>query len=172
MSEIAFRQGLTRSVELPATAERVFAYLDDFTNLGAHMAGYRMRQDFDGARGRQIGARVRSSGTLAGIRLEVEVMVDDREPPRRKSWRTVDAPRLLVIAGYHMGFTVEPEADGSRLTFFIDYARPPSGLRHLFGLLLGRLYAGWCLYSMLASARHHFRREVLPGHLGASGRST
>ena len=121
MSDTVLTRGFTQSVDLPACRERVFEFLDDFANLGSHMtrsswmmAGSSMHYEFDVARGRETGARVRISGSFLGLRLQIDEMVDDREPPSRKSWRTVDAQRMWVIAAYRMGFSVDATRSGDR----------------------------------------------------------
>ena len=176
MSDTVMTRGFTESVDLPASSERVFEFLDDFENLGSHMtrsswmmAGSSMHYEFDAARGRETGARVRISGSFLGLRLQIDEMVDDREPPSRKSWRTVDAQRMWVIAAYRMGFSVDATRGGSRVTLFVDYALPPSGVGRVLGLLFGARYARWCVRSMLAAATRRFTSEhaqqtAVPAH--------
>src|SRR5687767_10773878 len=99
------------SAVLAATPRDVFAYVDDPTHLAAHMAkpswtmagGY-MHLVLDEARGREIGARIRLTGRVLGVPLEVDERVVEHTPPRRKIWETVGTPRLLVIGPYRMGF--------------------------------------------------------------------
>lgn len=55
-----------------------------------------------------------------------------------------------------MGFEVAPAAAGCALRVFIDYNRPASLLGRLLGLLLGRVYARWCVLRMLGDAQRHF----------------
>ncbi|HEU4593035.1 MAG TPA: SRPBCC family protein [Steroidobacteraceae bacterium] len=174
MSEQTFTREYSESAELRAPPEQVFSFLDDFEHLGAHMtrpnrmmAGSSMRYEFDAARGRAVGAGVRLIGSFLGQDLEIEEFIDDREPPLRKSWRTVGAPRMLVLAAYHMGFAIERAGAGSRLTVFIDYALPASGAgRRILGRLLGGVYARWCVRQVLAAAVDQFN-EPIPKALGA-----
>ena len=116
---------LESSAALPATPTEVFAYVDDPTYLAAHMAkpswtmagGY-MNLVLDEMRGREAGARIRLAGRVLGVPLEVDELVVERTPPRRKVWQTVGTPRLLLIGSYRMGFDVAPRADGSLLRVF------------------------------------------------------
>ena len=87
-----------------ATAERVFAHLDDHARLSSHMSrsswmmgGGRMATVLDARRGQSVGSVIRLEGTALGVRLLVEEVVAEREPPRRKTWETIGVPRLLVI---------------------------------------------------------------------------
>jgi hypothetical protein len=77
------------------------------------MAGGRMETKLDASRGQAVGSRIGMSGRVLGIDLEVEEVVTERNPPRRKVWETTGAPKLLVIDHYRMGFEIVPE--GKRL---------------------------------------------------------
>lgn len=147
-----------------ATADRVFAHLDDHTRLSAHMtrrswmmAGGRMEIHLDAAGGRAVGSRIRLDGRVLGVRLEVEEVVQEREVPRRKVWATVGTPRLVAIGPYRMGFSIEPATRGQvSLTVFLDYGPPAQRLSRLFGWRFGHAYARWCTRRMVADARASF----------------
>ena len=163
MSELVLPHGFEQSVDLPAARHQVFDYLDDFERLGEHMmrsswmmAGSRMRYQFDAARGRAVGARVQLTGSILGIGLAIDEEVSERQPPLFKSWHTIGAPRMLIVAAYRMGFSIEPMRQGSHLQVFIDYAIPQGGIGRLLGYLFAGVYARWCVRSMLASATRQF----------------
>jgi hypothetical protein len=156
-------------VWLRAPAQIVFDHLDDHRRLSAHMTrrtwmtmGSRMSIDLDAAEGRAVGSRIRLHGRVLGIRLELEEVVTERAPPRRKVWETTREPRLLVIGHYRMGFEITPARTGTELKVFIDYARPTAGLARALGLLLGRRYAHWCTRRMAKDAAVRFNRAVEP----------
>ena len=74
-----------------APAERVFAHVDDQTRLSSHMSqsswkmgGGRMDVVLDAERGQRVGSVIRLDGTVFGVRLFVEEVVTEREPPNRK----------------------------------------------------------------------------------------
>jgi hypothetical protein len=155
---------------LKTSCERAFAFLDDFEQLGSHMmggswmmAGSGMRYEFDAARGRAPGARIRLTGSMLGLRLRIEEEVTEREVPRYKSWITTGAQHMLILDAYRMGFSLEPVDQGARLEIFIDYARPAGLAGRLLGWLLGGVYARWCVRSMVAAAVERFggNREIL-----------
>ena len=163
MSERVLPRHFAQSVILNTTCERAFEFLDDFEQLGAHMmnsswmmAGSRMHYEFDGARGRAPGAHVRLLGSIAGIPLQIDEEVAEREVPQYKSWITVDAQRMLIMDAYRMGFSLEPADRGSRLEVFIDYALPERFPGRLLGWMLGGAYARWCVRSMLDTAGDRF----------------
>jgi hypothetical protein len=144
---------------VPASAQKLFALMDDHARLAAHMTkrswkmgGCRMTVELDGGGGPDIGSRIRLAGRVFGLRLAVEEVVIERDPPRRKVWETTVPPRLLVIGHYRMGFEIEPERDGSRLQVFIDYALPEAVPARWLGYLLGRYYARWCTERMVRDA--------------------
>lgn len=151
------------SCQLPAAPDAVFARLDDQTRLGAHMAkssammgGGRMTFDFDAGRGMAVGSHIRMGGSAFGLRLFLDEVVTERDPPRRKVWNTVGTPRLLIIGGYAMGFTLEPEPGGSRLRVWIDFTLPKPFFGRLLGLLFAGFYARWCVRQMVADASAAF----------------
>jgi hypothetical protein len=46
------------------------------------------------------------TGRMLGIDLVLDEVVQVREPPYRKEWETIGHTRLLVIAGYRLGFDI------------------------------------------------------------------
>jgi hypothetical protein len=163
-----------QATRLPASQKQVFDFMDDFGQLGAHMmqanwmmAGSSMRYEFDATRGREVGGVVRIIGSFLGFRLEIAEQVTERSAPAGKSWRTFGGQRMLVMAGYHMGFSVVPQQGSTRLEIFIEYALPPRGFGRLLGKLFAGAYARWCVRSMLEAAIERFgqarEKPRLPG---------
>ena len=86
------------AVAVAAAPDALFALLDDPTRLGAHMqrrswrtAGMRMDYVLDERRGQVVGAPIGLRGRLVGLRLNVDEVVIERDPPRRKVWETTGA---------------------------------------------------------------------------------
>ena len=155
------------SCTLPAAAALVFAHLDDPSRLAAHMTkpspmmgGGSMTYDLDAGRGMAVGSHIKMGGSAFGLTLFVDEVVVERDPPRRKMWRTVGVPRLLIIGGYEMGFGLEPQPGGSRLRVWIDYALPKPFFARLLGLLFAAFYARWCVSRMVADASAAFPVSV------------
>src|ERR1044071_1324293 len=101
---------------------QVFDWLDDQTRLSQHMEkrswkmGWgKMAIELDGQRGRAVGSHIVLHGRVLGIRLYLDEVVVEHEPPHRKSWETVGEPRLVVIGAYRMGFELEPVGAAARL---------------------------------------------------------
>ena len=151
------------SATLAAPPENVFARLDDQTRLAQHMGrpsmmmgGGRMTYEFDTAKGQAVGSHIRMRGEAFGLKLAVEEIVTEREPPRRKVWKTIGIPALVVIGPYEMGFELEPSAGGSHLRVWIDYA-PPEGGMGRWMQWPGAYYARWCVSQMVRDATLHFQ---------------
>ena len=115
-----------------------------------------MQIDVDELGGRQIGSHIRLAGRVLGIRLFLDEAVVSRDPPFSKAWETVGEPRLLVIGGYRLGFTIAPRAQNSEVRVWIDYDLPAQGVTHWLGRLLGGLYARWCVQQMANNAQKAF----------------
>jgi hypothetical protein len=149
-----------------ASAESVFAHVDDQARFSSHMSqsswkmgGGSMKIEFDQDHGQAVGSLIRLSGRVLGITLSVEEVVVERTPPRQKVWETIGSPRLLVIGHYRMGFDIVPQGERSLLRVFISYALPPSGVARWLGWLFGGFYAKWCVGQMVRDTAEHFRHQ-------------
>jgi hypothetical protein len=150
-----------------ASADEIFAFVDDHSRLSSHMSksswmmgAGRMSVNVDEAKGQAVGSHIRLTGRVLGIRVYLDEVVTRRERPTVKIWRTVGAPRLLVIGTYAMGVHVAPAIGGSRLRVFIDYDLPDGPVTRWLGRLFGGLYARWCVDQMLAGTAEHFQRRL------------
>ncbi len=150
-------------VQVAASAAQVFAWMDDPNHLAAHMtrsstmmAGGSMCTFLDEGRGRQTGSHIRMRGRMLGFPLELDEVVTEREPPRRKVWQTVGEPTLWVLGAYRMGFDVKQQADGCRVSVFIDYNLPVSPWLQPLAWWMNRPYAGWCVDQMLSAVKEAF----------------
>jgi hypothetical protein len=151
------------SARANAAPEAVFARLDDQTKLAEHMerpsaamGGGRMTYEFDQGRGMAVGSHIKMGGSAFGLELFVDEVVTERDPPLRKVWKTVGAPRLLIIGAYEMGFELTPAAGGSLVRVWISYDLPKSTLGRLLGWLFAGFYARWCVGRMAGDAAHAF----------------
>jgi hypothetical protein len=150
-------------VTVDASAEDVFSFADDFTQLSSHMSqssgmmmGGHMQISFDDGRGQTVGSHVRMTGRMMRVELFLEEVVTERAPPRHKAWETVGNPTLLVIGNYRLGFDIASKGPSSDLRIFIDYDLPSSPALRWLGILLGPIYAKWCVRQMAKSARLRF----------------
>ena len=151
------------TVEVRALPDRLFDHLDDPARLGTHMEkpsmmmmGGRMTYELDEAKGRTVGSVIKMGGTILGVRLFVEEVVTERDPPRRKVWETRGQPRILIIGAYRMGFEITPAVGHCELRVFIEYDVVPSPIGRALGGLIAPLYARWCVKRMAEDARLRF----------------
>lgn len=147
---------------MQAPPSEVFAHVDDHARFYAHVVSLSrlaggLRLEMDAQQGRAVGSQMRLSGRFFGKRLALEEVVTRREPPRLKEWETVGEPRFLFVGPYRMAVHVDPEGEGSRLRFALDYEAPAGSgpLRRA----LCRSYAKTCAREMLKQARRRFARR-------------
>lgn len=153
------------SAVVVAAPPEAFAVIDDHTALSGHMSkpSWRtlwssMRLTMDGDAGRRVGSHIGMESRMLGLRLHLDEVVTEREPPRSKEWETAGTPRLLVVGHYRMRADIEPEGAGSRVRVRIDYRLPERGA--WLGRLLGEAYARWCVSQMLRSLTTPARRPL------------
>jgi hypothetical protein len=92
-------------------------------------------------------------GRVFGIRLYLDEVVVEHEPPKTKVWETVGEPHLLVIGSYRMEFALDSVGGATRLRVAISYQLPTQGVSRLLGQLFGRSYAKWCVRQMAEDAQ-------------------
>src|SRR4029453_12123471 len=153
---------VTETVDIKASAESVFAYVDDIRNIGWHMTerssmammGSRLELEIVSKQSTGLGATYRYSGTMMGLSLDFSESVTRYIPNREKIWHTIGEPRLLIISSYEMRLAVEPlSAASSRLTISIAYELPRSTFWRIVGRLLAGPYSRWCLRQMVGDAK-------------------
>jgi uncharacterized membrane protein len=160
---------VSETVEIAAAPETVFAHVDDFQNVGSHMTersmamvGNHLRLDRLSENATGVGARYRWHGRIAGLTVDLTEVVTEWVPNRRKVWETVGQPRLIIMSGYRMSFTVAPTSAGTVLTITIEYERPGSLVGRVLGWLLGDAYSRWCLRRMCRDARKALEKGRAP----------
>jgi Polyketide cyclase / dehydrase and lipid transport len=153
---------VTETIDIKASAESVFAYVDDIRNIGWHMTerssmammGSRLELEIVSEQSTGLGATYRYSGTMMGLSLDFSESVTRYIPNREKIWHTIGEPRLLIISSYEMRLAVEPRsAASSRLTISIAYELPLSTFWRIVGRLLAGPYSRWCLRQMVGDAK-------------------
>lgn len=149
------------STLLSASAEEIFAYIDDHKRFSSHMGqsswmmgGGKMEVSIDEGGGQKVGSHIRLSGKAFGIKLFLDEVVTRHDPPYLKTWETVGTPRLLVIGFYKMGIEIKRKNSLSKLRIFIDYDLPTTNV--WLGQLFSGVYAKWCVQQMINGVRNHF----------------
>ena len=149
-------------VMVAAPRQQVFDFIDDPKHLAGHMskpswrmAGSTMDLTTDAHGGRRTGSRMRLAGRMLGMRLVVETVVTERDPPVRKAWETSREPKLIVIGPYRMSATIDRMPAQSRVALRIDYALPGTR-RDAVTSWLARRYARWCVRRMASEVAAAF----------------
>jgi hypothetical protein len=162
LDSTAFPKHKEITFALKVGPERVFAYLDDFRKLSAHMEkssmmmmGSRMTIETDGHEGIAVGSVVQMRGKILGIALRLREVVTERDPPYRKAWQTLES-NLLVIGQYELGFQLTRNLANTQVRVFIDYSLPDKGFAKWLGLLFAESYARWCIRRMAQDAAKFF----------------
>ena len=152
------------NVQINAATKDIFSFVDDHSLFSSHMSksswmmgGGRMNILMDNEKGQRVGSHIRLKGNVFGVNLFLDEVITRREPPIVKEWKTVGDIRLLIIGHYRMGFEIKPQNNSSMLKVFIDYDLPISLYTRWLGVLLGRIYAKWCIRQMITGVKEQFK---------------
>ena len=81
-----------QTVAIAASAEEVFAYVDDHARFSAHMnrsswmmAGSLMQTEVDTGGGQRVGSHIRMNARVLGVQLSLDEVVTRHEPPYLKT---------------------------------------------------------------------------------------
>ena len=159
-----YKKNYENTVFVSASPEVVFAFANDHQNFSAHMnessfmmGGSKMETIVDEGGGKQLGSHIKMKGNVLGLKLFLDEVVVEYEPPFKKSWETVGNINLVVIDHYKLGFNVVPEGKGSQFNVFINYNPPKSFIARILGILFGDVYAQWCVNQMTSGVKEHFK---------------
>jgi carbon monoxide dehydrogenase subunit G len=112
---------LTKSIEIEASPEKVFAFLTDKKKMNEITKGFAEGQyTSKGPVG--IGTTEHWVAKAGGSQMELDMEVTEFEKNKKISSRTVGASKLKMQASY----ILEPTAKGTKLTFTYDYELPYS----------------------------------------------
>jgi len=155
-----------KSIFISTDPETLFAYANDHSRFSSHMSqsswmmgGGKMDMQMDNGRGRAVGSHIRLKGYAFGIKLFLDEVITQYDPPRRKAWQTVGSLKLLVIGHYLMGMDIAAQNKGSTIKVFIDYELPEALSSRWIGYLFGGIYAKWCVGQMLRDIQKHFNHS-------------
>ena|SRR3990167_2210279 len=163
MHNKSYSKHYEQSVVVEASADKVFAYVDDLRNFSSHMnqsswmmgGGY-MKTETDKGGGQKVGSHIRMKGKVFGINLFLDEVIIEHVPPFRKAWETVGVINLLVIDHYKFGFKITTKEEKSLLKVHIDYNLPRTLVSNLLGRVFSGIYARWCVGQMVNGAQKHF----------------
>ena len=149
------------SAVIPISPDQLFAYVDDHKRFSSHMnqsswmmGGGKMNVSVDEGSGQKVGSHIRLSGKAFGVKLFLDEVVTQHEPPYVKTWETVGIPKLLVVGSYRIGIEIKPQDTRSLLRVYIDYDLPVTNV--WLGQLFSGFYAKWCVRQMIRGASDYF----------------
>jgi carbon monoxide dehydrogenase subunit G len=121
---------MTKSVEVKAPPEKVFAFLTDIEKLNEIAKGdVEFKQTSKGPWG--IGTTLHWISKQSGSSMELDMEVTEFEKNKKATISTVKGSKFKL----KQTCAVEPTANGTKLTYFADYTMPYS----VFGKLVDRL---------------------------------
>jgi carbon monoxide dehydrogenase subunit G len=121
---------MTRSVEVKAPPEKVFAFLTDIEKLNEIAKGdVEFKQTSKGPWG--VGTTLHWISKQSGSPMELDMEVTEFEKNKKATISTVKGSKFKL----KQTCAIEPTANGTKLAYFVDYTMPYS----VFGKLIDRL---------------------------------
>lgn len=152
-------------VEVPATPDALFDYLDNPAHFGSPLAispltisaltptPSQLQHEHDPHEGRTAGFAT----DIARLPPSLEEVVAERRRPHRKTLRAFGRPDLLVIGVYQLGFEIRPAGKFCILRVFVNYNHPSSGIGRLLGSMFGQFCARWWIRRVAEGVATHFQ---------------
>ncbi len=147
---------MRKVMDIPASPDGVFRFLDDPLNTGSHMqkgglGGHLQLEVLSGNYAGE-GATHRWHGKVFGWKVDFTTVVERWVKDKEKAYRTIGTPRMVVMSNFAVHWALEPVAGGTRITVDFDYEPPSSWLGSVMSRLFGRRYGQWCLNMVLSDA--------------------
>lgn len=121
---------VTKSIELEASPEKVFAFINDMEKMNAVNKGS-SEGEYTSKGPVGVGSTLHFVGKAGGSQSEWDMEITEFEKDRKVAMRTIGASKFRMSAFR----TIEPMAKGSKLTIAMDYEVPYS----ILGKIVDRL---------------------------------
>jgi len=119
---------LTKSIEIEASPEEVFNFINTMENMNKAHEGYTVAQlTSTGPVG--VGSTAHFVGTHGGSQAEWDMEITEFVKNEKISWYTAKPTKMKMV------YTVEPTTKGTKLSQFLDYEVPYSYLGKLIDKL-------------------------------------
>ena len=139
-----------------ASAEDVFACLDDLSVTGMHMTrssmpmmGGKMNLEFLSKNKTGLGTKYRWTGKVLWRELDFTVLVTNWVKGREKTWETVGKANMLIYSWFRMHLYIDQLKSGCIAYLSISYRKPKGLLNRILSFFLADWYCRWCLNNML-----------------------
>jgi hypothetical protein len=150
-----------RTMRITGNPDSVFAFMDDIRNTGKHMtessgamAGSKLQIEWLSENKTGPGTKYRWTGKVVGMKMDFTVKVSEWAGGK-KVWGTVGEAKMIVIDWFEMYLITTPAPAGDTDAKLGIYYTKHKGL---WGFLLGKWYAKWCVKTMLKDTRKHFKK--------------
>ena len=100
-----------------------------------------------------VGAAHRWHGKAMGLTVDYTTVVTRWVHNREKAYHTVCNPRIVIMSGFEMRWTLDPTDRGTKVTIDFGYDPPRSWTGRFLGVLVGRRYGDWCLNMIVGDAQ-------------------
>jgi len=148
---------LRKIMVVRAPSEEAFDWLDEPRNTGSHMQGggmgVKLKLEILSENRTGVGALHRWHGKAMGLKVDYTTVVADWVRHREKVYHTVCDPKMVIMSGFDMRWTLDPTDRGTRITIDFGYRPPRSWIGRFLSVLVGRRYGEWCLNMILADAK-------------------
>lgn len=142
---------ITRSIEIEASPEEVFNFLNDTDKMNEANKGFiESKLTSNGPVG--VGSTTHSVATASGQHVEMDVEVTEFVKNKRKAERTIGNSKYKADTL----ITLEPTAKGAKFTYSIDYKLPYSVL----GIIVDKLRFHKDLEKGIATSMINVRKGV------------
>ena len=117
---------ITKSIEINASPEKVFAWASEIKNVNDSMKGFtELEQTSKGPLA--LGSTIHAVGESGGSMAEVDMEAIEYVKNKKVVWRTVGAGKFKMTGSW----TYEPTANGTKVTYDEEYELPYSILGKL-----------------------------------------
>ena len=146
-----------------ASPEKVFTYMDQIGNTGAHMekksvammgSKLKLTQLSENAVG--LNSKYLWQGRTMGFNVDFTVLTTKWEKDKEKVWETTGKAQMIILDWYQMRLVITQEGENTKADLSIKYTKPRKLFFRTIGFFLAKPYAKWCLKNMLNDTEKYF----------------
>ena len=151
---------LIKKVEIKATPDKVFDYMDKLGNTGMHMMessammmGSKLQLEQLSKNATGLDSRFRWYGKMMGLKMDFTVVVTKWTQSKEKVWETIGNSKMIILGWYQMRLILTPSSAGTLTELSISYTYPKNIFGKILAFFLSRWYGNWCLTNMLNDSK-------------------
>jgi hypothetical protein len=146
--------------------EKVFAYMDEIGNTGAHMEkrsmammGSKLKLTRLSENEVGLNSKYLWKGKTMGFKMDFTVLTTKWENGKEKVWETIGKSKMIILDWYQMRLIISPDGENTKADLSIKYTKPRTFFFRAIGFFLAKPYAKWCLKNMLNDTKKHFDEQ-------------